>query len=252
MNNSTAPNLQIDDERLPLVQSYMHWWEMAGFDIATTQQSLDWLETKAKSQEIKTVDSRESVSIKTPNDLNDSKNQESLAKTETAQETQNKSLPQEQWPDTLEAFHKALNENEALPGNIYGETILPRSISPWHNDKTVHKSQTIMLISDFPSPQDVAAKQILSGKENQLIVNMMTACGFDKYNIYCASLCSSRPIYDEIPAEDSQQIHALIRHHIGLVAPKAIISLGSSACHALLGAELMKSRRNLHLSLIHI
>lgn len=236
-------NQSNDDEgELTLVQSYVAWWDMAGFDQAVARQSVNWLEQKAPATAAKNESPRAVETIKTINDKPETATPQSPAPYISAPDI----IEKENWPKTLELLHKALSDGTPLPGNSYGD----QHISPHYMNITDSEqktdAKTIMLISDFPNANDLTEKSLLSGKEYQLIVNMLTAAGLEKHHIYCASLASTKPIYDELPDQDLPLIHAFIRHHAEILDPDAIISLGSAACNALLGAELMKSRGNLH------
>lgn len=228
---------------LPLVQSYSAWWDMAGFDQAVGSQSVNWLEEKPIKTPPKNESNREIHNSATMPATKIDKPKSSPAQSQTAAPSL---IAQNNWPNTINELHKAIESGAALPGNAYGrEHIVPHYINGSNSDKQPNQ-KTIMLISDFPNTDDIRAKSLFSGKENQLIVNMLTAAGFEKHNIYCASLASTRPIYDELPDQDLTLIHAFIRHHIEVLEPDALISLGSAACNALLNAELMKSRESLH------
>lgn len=229
--------IAMNESELTLVQSYIAWWDMAGFDQAVVSQSVNWLEQKAPAKAVKNESPRANETPKTI---------DGKPKTAAPQSPARNNIGKESWPKTLELLHKALNDGAPLPGNSYGDQyIAPHFINIIDADKKTD-AKTIMLICDFPNDNDLAEKSLLSGKEHQLIVNMLTAAGLEKHHIYCASLASTKPIYDELPDQDLPLIHAFIRHHAEILDPDAIISLGSAACNALLGAELMKSRGNLH------
>ncbi len=223
---------------LTLVQSYVAWWDMAGVDQAVDSLKVNWL--TEKTQEISSQnDSKRKLQISAAT----GKPSNSPAQ---SQKITSAHIAHNSWPKTLAALHKAIENGDPLPGNIYGNEFITPHYLQLDNEKTHHNQKTIMLISDYPNANDLRAKSLLSGKENQLIVNMLAAAGFEKHNIYCASLASTRPVYDEIPDQDLPLIHTFIRYHIEIADPDILITLGSAACNALLNAELMKSRESLH------
>lgn len=261
----------IIDAPLTLVQSYLAWWEAAGLNNGVSEKNLNWLEQKEDLKQPKLANT-----IEKPNQFTNKQVENRQAENKQSDEHQHDiisdknntpninnrpdikvSVPllsADQWPKTLDDFHKAMASGMPLAGNIYSKKpILPRLLNVldaqnMHKDNAANISdqKTIMLISDFPDDDDVKNDMLLSGKQNNLIVNMMTACNFQNHNIYIASLASTKPIYDILPDDDLPQISALMYHHVALVNPDAIISLGSTACNALLGAELMKMRESLH------
>lgn len=235
------------NDKLTLVQSYLQWWEMAGFDHAVDENNINWLEVEAPKP-LQPVGQNESPTSSPHANM---EQPPKAARGQTASTTMpNAPIDIDNLPKTLDEFHDILRSGDNLPGNMYGSAkALPRTIKAWRLDKDGNAEQsrgTLMLIGDIPNDQDVREKTIFSGKQNNLIVNMMTACGFDAFDVYCTNIASTKPQFDELPEQDLPSLHALLRHHIALVNPIALISLGSACCNALLNAELMKSRENLH------
>jgi uracil-DNA glycosylase len=62
---------------------------------------------------------------------------------------------------------------------------------------------------------------------------------------YWTALATTIPAAGELADAALPELAGFVRHQIDLVDPENIIMLGSSACRALLGLELMESRRNL-------
>ncbi len=243
------------NDTLTLVQSYLQWWEMAGFDHAMDSKTINWLETKEKKQALidqKNESFSERLTVTNPHPEIPAQSKLNEA------HTNSKIIPkiyidEKDWPQTIEDLHTAFKNGDALPGNLYSdERILPRRIEFWANDIDTQSngeqqnSRTLMLIGDIPNEQDIREKMIFSGKQNNLIVNMMTAGNFNNFDIYCTNIATTRPQFDELPQQDLTSLYALLRHHIALLKPNAIISFGSACCNALLNAELMNSRKNLH------
>jgi len=247
MQDVEQQNNETRQSKMTLVQSYLKWWEITGFDNAVSDKNVVWLNIEAQKPKNQLESSRPLLGTQPPSMKIEQNNFDSANKSEHNSQNSKTIIQSNLWPQNLDTLHKSLRNGDPLPGNIYNNApILPRLIPAWNSSQNISNKKTIMLIADFPNEQDIKENSILSGKQNELIVNMMTACNFDKYDIYCCSLASTKPIYDEIPKQDLTQVYALMHHHIALLNPDAIISLGSTACHALLNAELMKSRENLH------
>lgn len=236
------------EDKLTLVQSYIAWWDMAGFDNAVDSKIVNWLEEKAKKASPKnesSLDIRDSSKSVAPSMQNRAHTSPQNNMVQSSTPTRS-IVSQDNWPATLSELHKSIERGDALPGNIYGNECIAPHYLQLDNENADENQKVIMLISDYPNGDNLSEKSLFSRKENQLIVNMLTAADFQKHNIYCASLASTRPIYDELPEQDLPLIHTFIRHHIEILDPDVLISLGSAACNALLNAELMKSRGNLH------
>lgn len=237
------------NDRLTLVQTYLQWWEMAGFDHAVDTKTVNWLEAKAQKQTQSAL-KNESQARSSADNGSHHRPESHIKSADVTDHISETPIDTKNWPQTIDELHNLMRSDNILPGSTYdSQKVLPRVIEAWRIDKNGEKVKslgTLMLIGDIPNDQDIREKTIFSGKQNDLIVNMMTACGFDAFDLYCANIASTKPQFDELPEQDLPSLHALLRHHIALVNPKAIISLGSATCNALLNAELMKSRENLH------
>ncbi len=258
------------ESNLKIVENYLQWWDTAGLQQHVGDVSRSWLhlEQSAKKANPKSIAKlsnqpadntpQNQIHVNDRNDLNIAQKPLDSSLINSAQTISSDAIDPQQWPQDLDTLHAALAEGEALPGNIYGdERGLPRIIKAWHagandpvatDDPELDRTDNIaiMIISDFPNADDLSTQSICSGKQEELIVNMMTACEFQKHNIYIASLATTRPPLDELPKQDIPQLAAFMRHHIALVKPHAIICTGSAACNALLNADLMNSRESLH------
>ena len=244
------------NDTLTLVQSYLQWWDMAGFDHAVDDKSLDWLESKEKKRVLRNQNNESLHQNQNPIQphLTTSSKPRSALKQSLPHIAAQTLIDEQQWPQTLDDLHIALRNGDHLPGNHYSsDKLLPRTIKSWAAQATdmpdngiKQSAATIMLIGDIPNEQDIREKMIFSGTQNNVIVNMMTAANFNNFDIYCTNIATTKPQFDELPQQDLPSLYALLRHHIALLKPNAIISFGSACCNALLNAELMNSRENLH------
>lgn len=101
-----------------------------------------------------------------------------------------------------------------------------------------HAPSGVMLIGEMPGPEDVSAGRLFAGTAGLLLDRMLHAIGRDRSNTYLANLLywpttGGRP---PEPAEIAAQL-PLIRRHITLARPRAILALGGNAAAALLGVN---------------
>ena len=108
------------------------------------------------------------------------------------------------------------------------------------------KSARLMIVSDLPDPEDIAAGLLGEGPSGKLLRKMIAAIGTEFSDCYFTALAHSRPATGDIPDTDLPALAAFALHQIALVKPEMVLILGSVACQALLGAELMTARGNLH------
>ena len=195
-----------------MIDSLTGWWELAGVDSAVSDISVDWLALDAKP--------------------------EPVSSTPVIANTQPEAIatPRVEWPQAIDALRIATSDRIALPGNGYGSRPVT-SIGP--------SSCEVMVVSDLPDSDELAAGNLGSGTSGVLLERMLAAIGVNLADCYWASLASTMPATGELPDADIPELAAFLRHHIGLVKPKSIVSLGTAASKALLGLDLMEARQSL-------
>ncbi len=107
-------------------------------------------------------------------------------------------------------------------------------------------SEKLMIISDLPDPEDIESERLGEGASGKLLRQMVAATGKSFSNCYFTALAHSRPATGDIPEADLPMLAGLVLDQIKMMKPEMIWILGSVACQALLGAELMTARGNLH------
>ena len=140
-------------------------------------------------------------------------------------------------PGNLEAFTAWLAETDRLPF----ASPSARRIGPAGDP-----AAGPMMLADMPAADDVAAGTLFSGEVGALFERMLAAAGWSRETIYLAPLSPIRPAAGRIDQEGVRLLAGIARHHIGLVAPKALLLLGDSCARALLGMPMTEARGRWH------
>jgi uracil-DNA glycosylase len=196
-----------------MIESLTGWWEQAGVDAAVGETPVDWLAVDAKPDAA--VD--QAVPLPAAKDIQPAK-------------------PAIDWPSSIEALKAAIAGGAPLPGNGFGNSF----VSP-----TGPAACDVMIVSDLPDQDETGAEILGSGTTGALLTRMLAAIGIPLADCYWTALATTVPPTAEVPETSFAELAAFARHQIGLVKPKALILLGSSASKALLGEELMKARQSL-------
>jgi uracil-DNA glycosylase len=199
-----------------MIDSLTGWWELAGVDGAVGEMPVNWLELDAKA------DAVEILTVATP-----------AAKEKVPVAPVKPSL---EWPLDTDTLKAMIASGAALPGNDFG-TRFVAPVGP--------AACEVMVISDLPDQDELGTGTLGSGATGILLSRMLAAIGIKLPDCYWTTLATTIPPTGEIPDHALQYLADFARHQIGLVKPKSVILLGSSACNALLGEELMKARAEL-------
>lgn len=197
-------------------ESALSWWEEAGVDTIVGEEPRDWLAAP------KPVVAKAAEPVPAP-----------------------PPAPAETLPDDLAAFQAWLAQTGAIP--LAGQA--DRRVSPAGD-----ASSGLMAISDVPSAEDVAAGRLFSGEQGALVDNMLSrfaerlldGARIDRDTVYLAPFSPIRPPAGRIDAEGVRFLTEIMRHHIGLVAPKALLIFGDSCARALLGMPMTQARGKWH------
>jgi uracil-DNA glycosylase len=201
--------------------SLVDWWASAGADYYVNEQSVSLL----------------SPENPVTGNTNMQHNQHVLqepAKQDIGKTQQNTS--EADWPNTADALITQIASAISLPGNNYGgKPAVPIG----------HINCELMIIYDLPDPDEIISGKLSHGTSGELLNNMIVATGRKLSDCFITALATTRPAIGDIPDEDVGQLAKFMLHQIGLVGPKEILILGSTACQALLNADLMSMRGNL-------
>lgn len=199
-----------------MIQSLNGWWELAGVDSAVSEMPVDWLALDAKADVAEIVVAAPAVM----------KEKSPAAPAKWAVE----------WPADIETLKTMIAHGAALPGNGFGTSFIA-PVGPSTCD--------IMVISDLPDQDEVAGKALGSGTTGALLGRMLTAIGIKLADCYWTALATTIPPTGDLPEDALANLADFARHQIDLIQPKSVILLGSAACNALLGEDLMKARAEL-------
>lgn len=214
-----------------LAENYVSWLRDAGVDTVPEASSINWLEAEPKAEKAEQADK---AGLMVPPASPKEPARKAIApQVKTAKTLLNKG----QWPKNLDSLREMMASGAALPGNHYGG----KNVAP-----TGEANAKTMLLLDLPERSDIEAGQLASGKQGILLKNMMAAIGIEISQCHITALSFTRPPTGALPEQDFEILADFVRHQCDLITPKQIILFGSSVSTALLGAELMKARGNLH------
>ncbi len=205
------------EKNIPLAAtSYMDWWSAAGVDYLVDAEPFNWLSEEPdepeKAKATQMVDAGP------------------LVKPQIA-------APKAPWPEQLDVLVAQIAEGAALPGNDFGG----HSAAPSGNMKA-----SLMIVTDLPDSDEVDLRSLGSGNSGKLLRKMIAAIGHQLDECYLSALACTRPATGDLPESDIADLASFILHQVKILKPQIILILGSIACQALLDAELMTARGNLH------
>lgn len=93
----------------------------------------------------------------------------------------------------------------------------------------------LMIVTDMPDDADLATGRLLTA-ESALFDAMLAAMGRTRATIYLAPLSPARLVGGRLGSA-AAPLGALMRAHLGLVRPRALLLLGDETCRAILDAE---------------
>ncbi|MDT9597525.1 uracil-DNA glycosylase [Sphingosinicella rhizophila] len=192
--------------------SALQWWAEAGVDTFVDETPRDWLRPKAERPD-------------------------PARKVSKAVAEEPVSEPDDQLPGQLDLFHAYLASSERLS---FAAPSAPR-ICP-----SGDPGSGLMILTDMPSSEDCADGILISGEAGRLFDRMLAAIGRTRETIYLAALSCLRSPDGRLTSASAQQCAALARHHLGLVAPKAVLLLGDACSRALLGLGMAEARGRWH------
>ena len=142
-------------------------------------------------------------------------------------------LPAETLPDTLPAFQAWLAATDAIP---FASPNMRRAAPA--GDPVAG----LMAITDLPS----ASGELFGGEAEALVDRMLAATGLSRDSVYLAPFSPIRPPSGRIDKAGVELLTRAMRHHIGLVAPRALLIFGDGCARALLGTTVQQGRGRWH------
>ncbi len=135
-------------------------------------------------------------------------------------------------PDTLAALHALLATGVYAPSPAPPRLRVAPSGDP---------TADLMIVADMPDPGDAEAGHLFAGETAALFDAMLAALGLDRARIYLAPFSPARAA-GRLDPKQGEALGLLMRQHIALAAPKALILFGDSVAHGLLGADALTTR----------
>ena len=103
-----------------------------------------------------------------------------------------------------------------------------------------------MAITDLPDAAEAAAGRIFTGETGALVERMLAAIGLSREVVYLAPFSPIAPPTGRIDKAGVEALTRVMRHHIGLAAPRALLIFGDSCARALLGLKMAEARGRWH------
>jgi DNA polymerase len=128
-------------------------------------------------------------------------------------------------PGDLAALHALLASGDIAPKAAPPSRRVAPSGDP---------AAALMVIADMPDPGD-EGRTLFAGETARLFDAMMAAIGLDRTSLYLAPLSPWRMPGGRIDPRAGEPLAALMRHHIALAGPRALLILGDEAARALIG-----------------
>jgi uracil-DNA glycosylase len=145
--------------------------------------------------------------------------------------------PADDLPGQLDLFREYLRTSDALPfAAARGPRVCPSG----------DPGADLMIMIAMPEAVDCESGTLFAGEAGRLFDRMMAAIGRDRGSLYLASLSCFRSVTGRLTDPAAGECAALARHHIGLVAPRALLLFGDSCAKALLGLSVAQARGRWH------
>lgn len=193
------------------IESYLGWWDAAGYDLPVSDQRRDWLagSSAPAPKQDGTPHAPSPVPVAAP--LRPAPSPVSTA------------LPAS-LPATIEAFDGWWSDAADVPGAGGGAARVPAS-GP--------RDAWLMLITDCPDAEDASAGHLFAGKSGLLLDAMLAAIGLSRAEVRIGALVASRPAGGMIDPALTDRLAHVARHHVSLVRPKALLVMGQHAMRML-------------------
>lgn len=192
------------------IESYLGWWDAAGYDLPVSDQRRDWLAGSPPPV------SRQAVTPETA--------RPAIAAASRSAPVASPSVQPSSLPATLDAFDRWWAEGADVPGGFPGARRIALS-GPG--------DARLMLMTDCPDAEDMAAGQLFSGKAGVLLEGMLAAIGLVRKEVRIGALLASRPPGGMIDPDMAGRLAQVARHHVSLVRPRIVVMVGQNAMRTL-------------------
>jgi DNA polymerase len=196
---------------LAAVESLTGWWTLAGVDSAVGDETVNWLAADEVTNPARPPITANNSATNVP-------------------------VAPHPWPSDIATLRQMVRDGAPLPGNDLGPVHIP-PIGP--------ENSAIVIISDLPDLADADEATAGTSAVHILLERMLAAIGINISDCYRTWLATTVPATGELPDHILPELGLYMRHQLGLIKPTSVILLGSSACKALLDADLMNARAEL-------
>jgi len=188
-------------------RSALAWWLDAGVDVAVQEEPRDWLKPASPKQARSTAEPLAPPNVTAPTH------------------------------ETLADLQQWLAGSMELPlASATAKRVMP--VGP--------ENAAIMLLSDAPTLDELAAGQPIGGEAWELTQRMLAAINIAAERAYIASLsCVHAPGARMTPAEREACVE-IARRHIELARPQRVLLFGDGVATALLGKPVAQARGHVH------
>ena len=136
-------------------------------------------------------------------------------------------------PDSIEALHALLATGDYAPRPAPPSRRIAPSGAP---------GAALMIVADMPDADD--ADRLFTGETGRLFDAMIAAMGLDRERIYLAPFSPARSA-GRIAPDQGEALAALVRRHVTLAAPKALMIFGDEPARWLFGEQALQARGGL-------
>lgn len=193
------------------IESYLGWWDAAGYDVPVNDQRRDWLAGSTAPAPRQESASPARSPAPAPAPVRSAPGPVAAA-------------PSALLPATLEAFDSWWADGADVPGSFAGATPVP-ACGP--------RDARLMIITDCPDVDDASEGKLFAGKAGILLDAMLGAIGLARSDVRIGALVACRPPGGMIDPALADRLAHVARHHVSLVRPKAMLVLGQHAMRTL-------------------
>jgi len=191
-----------------VIASAIGWWAEAGLDTLADEQPRDWLTPPARPVPAQSAPAQ-------------------------AAEPAPPIPAAATLPDQLDGLHALLATGDYAPQPAPpGRRIAPSG----------PPGAALMIVADMPDADD--AGTLFAGETAKLFDAMLAAMGLDRARTYLAPFSPARAA-GRIAPEQGEALAALMRRHVMLAAPKALMIFGDEPARWLIGPEALQNRGGL-------
>ncbi len=201
----------------------LSWWADAGVDVLVDDAPRDWLAAAIDAERVPSPTGRgqgwASEQIPQP-------------KTKPSLERPPLAPPQRGGDVDLSALNDTLARTDTLDAlRLAVEAIRPRAIF-----SDGDPASGVMIVGETAAPDDDRTGKPFSGPAGELLDKMLAAIGRDRTSTYISNLLLWRSFGKAAPA-DLAIGQAILRRHIELAKPRALLVMSGEAAKALLGTS---------------